>query len=412
MCIFIETDWFKSQYVFDFFSNFNFEFLQISRTMIPIFIIYLKSTKVKMKELLKIGFAKLNYMLILTVSTLIAIASCSSNEDNFTEVPDASVSITNTIHPKLSDYNFFKGDQKLQIPVDEILPYEPISSLFTDYAKKKRFVYIPKNKKANYTADDQPLNLPIGSALIKTFYYNQVLPSNTARIIETRVMIRRDTGWVFAEYVWNEQQTEAYLQMGGSTTAVSFQHNGAIQAINYEIPSEGNCATCHNSNLQAKPIGIKPQSLNRSYLYAEGSINQLTKWVEKGFLENSLPSTINSVVNYSDASQNINLRARSYFDINCAHCHHDGGSAEYVNLRFGFSDSSNFENLGVNQAAGIPVPGVSHGLIVAPQNALESSLYYMMNTNNPTIKMPRLGRTIVDQEGVALVEAWINSLDN
>ena len=355
---------------------------------------------------------KFNYVAMIAFSISVALTSCSSSDDDFTEVPAVSVSISNTLHPKLSDYNFFQGDIKLQIPSDELLPYEPISSLFTDYAEKKRFVYVPKNKIASYSADDESLNLPIGSALIKTFFYDQVLPSNSARIIETRVMIKRDTGWIFAEYVWNAEQTEAYLQMGGSTTAVSFQHNGATLAINYEIPSESNCATCHNVGEQPLPIGIKPQSLNSSYVFADGSKNQLTKWVEKGFLQNSLPATIASVVDYNDASKDINLRARSYFDINCAHCHHDGGSADYVNLRFGFTESSDFENLGVNQGAGIPVPGVMHGLIVAPQNAAESSLYYMMSTNNPIVKMPRLGRTIVDQEGLAIVEEWINSLED
>ena len=366
----------------------------------------------RMIQLQKRRILKFKFVVLLAFSISITLSSCSSSDDDFTEVPDISVSITNTLHPKLSDYNFFKGDIKLQLPSDELLPYEPISSLFTDYAKKKRFVYVPKNKKANYTADDESPNLPVGSALVKTFYYDQVLPSNTTRIIETRVMIRRDAGWVFAEYVWNEQQTEAYLQMGGSTTAVSFQHNGTTQAINYEIPSESNCATCHDSASQPIPIGIKPQSLNSAYLYTDGSKNQLTKWVDKGFLQNTLPATITSVVDYSDGTKDINLRARSYFDINCAHCHHAEGSANYVDLRFAFSESANFENLGVNQGAGIPVPGVSHGLIVAPQNAQESSLYYMMSTNNPIVKMPRLGRTIVDEEGLAIVEAWINSLDN
>lgn len=366
----------------------------------------------KMMQLKKIRIIAAKYIALSTLCITLAVSSCSSNDDTYTEVPPPSVSISNTIYPKLSDYNFFKGDIKLQIPADEMLPYEPISSLFTDYAKKKRFVYIPKNKKANYTADDESLNLPIGSALVKTFYYDQVLPSNNARIIETRVMIRRDTGWVFAEYVWNDAQTEAYLDMSGSTTAVNVQRNGITLAINYEIPSESNCATCHNSAEQPIPIGIKPQSLNNSYLYADGVKNQLTKWIEKGFLQNTVPSQILSVVDYADTSKDINLRARSYFDINCAHCHHEDGSANYVDLRFSFAESNNFENLGVNQGAGIPVPGVSHGLIVAPQNAPQSSLYYMMGTNNPAIKMPRLGRTIVDQEGLALVEAWINSLDN
>ena len=349
---------------------------------------------------------------ILAMIIALSISSCSSNDDNYIEIPEQTVSIPNNPYAKLSDYNFFKGALKLQNPSNQLLPYQPTSSLFTDYAKKKRFVYIPANTKALYVADDVSLNLPVGSALIKTFYYDQVLPSNNARIIETRIMIKKETGWIFAEYVWNDDQTEAFLQMGGSTTAVSFNHKGTNRSINYEIPSENQCATCHNSDDQALPIGIKPQHLNSSFLYSDGTKNQLSQWIQKGLLENNLPQTINSVVDYSDTSKDINLRARSYFDINCAHCHHAGGSANYVDLKFAFSQSSDFINLGVNQAAGIPVPGVDHGSIVEPQNPANSSLYYMMSSNNPMIKMPRLGRTIVDEEGLAIVEEWINSLEN
>ena len=30
-------------------------------------------------------------------------------------------------------------------------------------------------------------------------------------LIETRLMIRKEEGWTFAEYFWNEEQTEAFL---------------------------------------------------------------------------------------------------------------------------------------------------------------------------------------------------------
>ena len=365
-----------------------------------------------MTKVMQSKIFKFRYALIMAFLIIFLITSCSSSEDGYTEIPQLKVVIGNSPHEKLSDYNFFKGDIKLQDPSNELLPFAPISTLFTDYAKKRRFIYMPNNVKASYVADNESLNFPVGAAIIKTFYYDAVLPDNTARIIETRVMIKKSTGWMFAEYVWNDQQTEAYLQMNGSTTAISFKHNGVIQNINYEIPSENQCATCHNSGDQPLPIGTKPQNLDNLYTYADGSKNQLTKWIDKGFLTANVPSNIMSVVDYNDTTKGLNLRARSYFDINCAHCHHAEGSANYVNLRFAFSDSSDLDNLGVNQGAGIPVPGVSHGVIVAPQNAPESSLYYMMSTNDPMVKMPRLGRTIVDQEGLALVEAWINSLDN
>ena len=37
------------------------------------------------------------------------------------------------------------------------------------------------------------------------------------KIIETRIMIRKSDGWIFADYVWNEDQTEADLDLNGST---------------------------------------------------------------------------------------------------------------------------------------------------------------------------------------------------
>jgi len=42
--------------------------------------------------------------------------------------------------PTLSEYNFFQGDLKDLNPTFGVLPYTLNSKLFTDYAKKKRFV--------------------------------------------------------------------------------------------------------------------------------------------------------------------------------------------------------------------------------------------------------------------------------
>jgi len=47
---------------------------------------------------------------------------------------------------------------------------------------------------------------------------------------------------------------------------------------------------------------------------------------------------------------------------------------------------------------------------VVPGNADESILHFRMDTTNPQDSMPRLGRALIHEEGVALVKAWINSL--
>ena len=270
---------------------------------------------------------------------------------------------------------------------------------------------MPNGTKATYSEDAEVLNLPVGSALIKTFYYNNVQPSNTTKIVETRVMIRKETGWIFAEYVWNNEQTDATLQTQGSTVSISWlDQNSTPQSIDYKTPSSNDCKMCHDNNGVSRPIGIKPQNLNNTFNYTSGAKNQLTKWVEFGYLENNLPATIVSTVDYKDTSKSLDLRVRSYFDINCAHCHQDGGNADYVTIRMAFNQTTNSTKMGVCVGPALQIPGINHGLIVSPTNTSESTLLYMMSTNTPNFKMPRIGRTIAHQEGIQLVTEWINSL--
>lgn len=348
--------------------------------------------------------------------TLFVFSCSTSDEEEYIEIPVVSVDLTQVPYEKLSEYNFFDGPLKDQNPAIDVLVYEPASSLFTDYAHKKRFIWMPKGTKATYESDAEILNLPIGAALIKNFYYDNVqntTPVGSTRIIETRIMIRKSTGWIFAEYVWNEEQTEAFLDMAGSNTNVEYKdENNNIKIVeSYRIPSDQQCMTCHKSNEQPIPIGIKPQNLNFNYSYASGTKNQLSKWIEVGYLENNLPSTINSTVNYTDASQPLELRVRSYLDINCAHCHQTNSHCDYRPMRFAFSETTDLANMGVcvetQDMADFPA---ALSKIINPTNINRSMLYYRLNTENESYRMPLLGRTEIHSEGIALIKEWINSL--
>lgn len=364
---------------------------------------------------------------ILFIAFIFVVFSCSKSEDPIyipvAPVSPVTVDLTKVPYSKLSEYKFFEGNLKDQIPSLDVLPFEPASSLFTDYAHKKRFIWIPKGKKATYNTDGTVLELPVGSALIKTFYYNKVQPSNTTRIIETRVMIRKSTGWIFANYVWNEEQTEAVNDLNGSFTPIEWKDdNNVVKSTNYRIPSEEQCIVCHKITQTVNgvdtainvPIGIKPQNLNTNYNYDSGSKNQLSAWIDKGYLENnfSLPTSENSTVDYKDASKSLDARARSYVDINCAHCHQDNRICYYRPMRFAFNETAgNRTNMGVCvNTADMQGFSPSLGKIVTPGNKNRSMMYYRLNTTNPTYRMPLHGRTVIHEEGVALIEAWINSL--
>lgn len=362
------------------------------------------------------------YTIIISISLLIYACTSDNDDNDYTPVSPVTVDLTQVPYLKLSDYKFFEGEMKNQIPSLNVIPYEPISSLFTDYAHKKRFVWLPNGTKASFNGDDEILDLPIGSAIIKTFYYDNVQPSNSTKILETRLMIRKSEGWIFADYVWNDEQTEALLDLNGSTKNITFKDdNNVTRTVDYRIPNEAQCIVCHKTksyedgNYVQKniPIGIKPQNLNKTYNYGSESKNQLTKWIELGKLNNfALPTEANTIVNYNDNTQPLEMRVRSYFDINCAHCHKEHGHCDYRPMRFAFSETNNnLTNMGVcvdTQDMQNFEPALSK--IVTPGNIYRSMLYHRLNTIDETYRMPLHGRTIIHEEGIQLVEEWINSL--
>lgn len=321
-----------------------------------------------------------------------------------------SVPLTEVPYQKLSQYRFFQGNMKNQNPAEGVMEYEPISSLFTDYALKKRFLWMPSGVSATYNTDSEILDFPVGTALIKNFYYNHMMPGGDTKIIETRVMIRKESGWIFAEYVWNNEQTEAYLDMNGSYTNISWNQNGEELTTNYRIPSEAECKVCHKLNDASIPIGVKPQNLNKNYTYPDGVKNQLQKMMDVGYLSGSLPPSINTVVNYSDATQPIDLRLRSYLDINCAHCHSAGKHCDYRPIRLGFTETVTKTNIGLCIEPD-EIINSAMNYIIAPSNINRSVMYFRLNSTNEAVRMPLLGRTIVHKEGVQLLEAWINSIE-
>jgi uncharacterized repeat protein (TIGR03806 family) len=322
-----------------------------------------------------------------------------------------SVDLTKVPYAKLSEYRFFTGELKDQIPAENVIPYKPASSLFTDYALKKRFIWLPAGSKGEYIADGEIIDLPVGSALIKTFYYNNIEPTGVTKIIETRIMIRKSTGWIFAEYVWNDEQTDASLQMNGSYTSIAWTQDGNSKSTNYRIPSETECMTCHKTNNTAVPIGIKPQNLNSNYAFSSGNENQLQHWVSKGILENNLPSSILSTVDYHDVSQPIKTRLRSYLDINCGHCHKENSHCDYRPLRLAFSETLIPSNMGLCIT---PDENIDPVLIeiIKPGNYFKSMMYFRLNSTDESNRMPLLGRTLVDEEAVQLLKDYILSIDD
>jgi len=348
-------------------------------------------------------------------TVFLGLVSCGNNGgDDYSELPTGPVSpvvmnLDSVPYTNLSHYNFFEGEIKNQQPVQGVLPYDLNSSLFTDYALKKRFVWMPTGTRASYTTDGEVLDFPVGAVLIKTFYYDNAYPDRTTDIVETRIMIKKANGWIFANYVWNAAMTEAVLTTNASTRLVKWYQNNLLLSANYKIPSQAQCALCHSLNNEHTPIGPKPQNLNKEYMYADGSNNQLTKWISMGYLNMAQPN-ITSTVDWTDTSQPLALRARSYLDINCAHCHSDGRYCSYTPMNLAFNKTNISANLGVCIGPQDYVTG-DQQYIIAGQDAEASLMFFKIRTTDPNEMMPLTGRTLSHREGVALIQEWIDTMD-
>ena len=348
-----------------------------------------------------------------------AVAACKKDDDDEPVVsdPDPVQPVSPVVfdlalvpYPVLTDYNFFQGDLSALSPVQGVLPYEVITPLFSDYAHKKRFVWMPAGSKASYVSDSTLLDFPDGAVLIKNFYYDHVQPEDVTRILETRLLFKRNGAWEFADYIWNAEQTEATLDLLGSYVPLTWLNDdGSQHSTTYRIPSAAECQTCHKRDNLPIPIGPKPQNLNKDLAYADGTMNQLAKWQEVGYLNSGLPANIETVVRWDDPSQSLNDRVRAYVDMNCAHCHANNRHCDYRPMRFAWNETVVPEMLGVCVAPDDPLlPQHSH--IVKPMNLERSLLYYRISATDETERMPLLGRTIVHEEAQQLIADWINSL--
>lgn len=317
-------------------------------------------------------------------------------------------------YPLLSDYGFFKGDIKNLEPADGVIPYDLNTPLFSDYAGKSRFIYVPPGRRAVYNST-RVFDFPVGTIFIKTFYFTHDLrqPEAGRTLMETRLIIRKSSGWEAASYLWNDEQTEAFYYIAGKNVHVSWLHyDGSTRSTLYHIPNKNECKGCHNESEVLVPIGPKARNINKDFAYASGTMNQLEKWKAAGILAGA-PDAITAprMAVWDDAGTgSLSARARAYLDINCAHCHNATGPANSSGLFLDY-DETNPTALGICKppvAAGTGSGGFRFNII--PGKPDESIMIYRMLSTEPDVAMPELARSIVHEEGVQLIREWIAAL--
>ncbi|MFL0357169.1 SO2930 family diheme c-type cytochrome [Erythrobacter sp. GH1-10] len=296
---------------------------------------------------------------------------------------------------ELANFGFFL-DVSARERSPGVIGYELRTPLYSDMADKLRYVYIPEGTRV--VADgDGLLQFPVGSAIIKTFAFGE---GAEQRYIETRVLLHRADGWVALPYRWNEDQTTATLALAGARLPVTTPEG---EEISYRIPNKNQCKTCHSKDGEVIPIGPKVRNLPGIFFRSLGeggrierfpeTTDPLPVWTERGSIDDT------------------EALARAYLDVNCAHCHQPGGGASNsgLDLRWEQDDP---HKLGIRKppvAAGRGAGG--HLVSIAPGDPDASILVYRMDSAEPGIAMPELGKSTIDHDGVAVVRRWIEEMD-
>lgn len=360
---------------------------------------------------------------------------------------------------------------------DGVTPYDLATPLFTDYALKLRTVWMPEDTAAQYDPDGA-FSFPVGAVITKTFYYpqetadwtqsvvanghatitNNALGLAGYRLIETRILVRREAGWDALPYVWNEDQTDAMLKRTGDLKPLTLvRDDGRREDFSYVVPNANQCAGCHATNATTKaiqPIGMKARHLNKKSTY-HPAFNQLDYWLAAGMLtisesdatlqsslhpEEPRPALRNAAqraapqdeeagrhegevkterrsttafpknANWTDTAASLDARARAYLDINCSHCHNPNGAADTSGLDL--EPGATGPSVGRCKLP-IAAGGGSGGRLydIVPGAPDQSITIFRMESTNPGAMMPELGRSTTHEEGVALITEWIAAME-
>lgn len=297
-----------------------------------------------------------------------------------------------TLPATLSEFGLVMGRQG-ETANRGVMPYSLNTPLFSDYATKWRYLYLPQGTDLTWNGDGLP-EFPVGAVLVKSFGYPADMRAHDKdiRMIETRLLIHRESGWVALPYVWRADGSDADLKRAGTRLTVNWVHrDGKPRSVDYAVPNTNQCKGCHDVGGALVPIGPKARNLTGEPFGIMPNIARLPVWNDP-------------------ASGNLDARANAYLDANCAHCHNPKGPASNSGLNLNWEEESHVAK-GVGKrpvAAGRASGGFDFD--IAPGDPDHSIMIYRLKSLDPGIAMPELGRDSVHEEGVALLEEWIKAM--
>ena len=336
---------------------------------------------------------------------------------------------------KLSETGLFASVKDLT-PAAGVIPYDVNSPLWSDHAKKDRFLAVPGSGQIEFEAVTYPQpapgsipgwRFPDGTVLVKTFSLEMEAgnPQSTRRL-ETRLLHhKRMSGvdneygaqvWLGYTYVWNEDQTDAeLLDTKGADRTYTIKDAsapGGVRKQTWHFPSRTECTLCHT--MAAKYVlGVNTGQMNREFDYGGkvGARNQIDYLNELGLFHEpaaDVGEKLDRLPNYHDKLASVADRARSYLQSNCSHCHRKwgGGNAEFQLL-----SSLPIDETGTIQTR--PGQGIfelkNDPRILVPGEP-DRSLIYLRMDRIGLGRMPHVASSVKDEASLTLIKEWIQQL--
>lgn len=329
-------------------------------------------------------------------------------------VPNPVTAANSEFPVKLSDTGLF-ADIKGHKPSAGVLPYEINASAWADHATAEFLLGLPGDSRLDvYTGTNTQIGyiaghwkFPTDGVLVKTISLEMKTGDPTSQQrIETQILHFNGDMWHGYSYLWNDEQTDAFLApVTGANRTLTVSDPAAPEGKrvqNWHIPSRSECLLCHTTR-SGSLAAFHSNQLNRDV----GGKNQLDALASAGVFVHALPEKRDTIVSPHDAGADITQRARAYLHINCAHCHRRGGGGTAA---FDVRHENPLEKaklLGERPTQGtFDIHGAQ---VVAAGDPYRSVLYYRMAKLGRG-HMPQFGATQIDAKGVELMHDWIAQL--
>lgn len=297
---------------------------------------------------------------------------------------------TQALPQRLSQTGLF-ADLEQERLAPGVFPYAPEFTLWSDGAQKRRFIAVPEGERID-TQDPEAWGFPVGTKLWKEFSQGDLH-------LETRLLLKTGAGesdWAAAAYVWRADQSDAELAPYGALDVLATSH---------DVPASGECFACHDGRasriLGFSAVQLAPRSYEAPVRLSDAAGQAL---LSEPLVTIDIPGTATE------------RAALGYLHANCAHCHNQGESARSKSKCFNPNQRLSFDLDFTLHAsdAGVAESGTQRtaiGKVIEPGHPGDSKVVSLMGKRAGGLgQMPPLGTEHVDEEGLALIREWIQSL--